>query len=235
MKTKLFAILAVVILFLAATAQAYPNWDIYSDTDIYSGTYGLINVYDTPPDNTTVNMYGGLADYIGTHDSSTLNMFDGHTELQAMDTSTINISGGEVSLALAWQYGEINISSNAQINGVDSRNFSVISIYGGNVELIGALDSGTVNLYGGDVTNKIYASDYSQINIYGHDLFKTDSGGTYGYGQLYGFLMDETYVCVDLANQEAYDHINLIPEPSTLTLFGINSLILLRRKGSKNK
>ncbi|MHC4069449.1 MAG: hypothetical protein ACYSR8_07725 [Planctomycetota bacterium] len=83
-------------------------------------------------------------------------------------------------------------------------------MYGGIVEDIGATGSGTVNLYAGYVLERLYASGSSIINIYGHDLFKTSTGGAYGYGEVYGYLTDDTYISVNLNNIEAYLHINLI-------------------------
>jgi len=229
MKTKLFTILAVIVLLRAANVQAVPNWDIYSDTDIYSGKYGLINIYDTPPEHTTVNMYGGSADYIGTHDSSTLNMYGGQADVRVWDTSVINISGGVLSLAETWQYGEMNISGSSQVGAIGVRNFGIVDMYAGVVNRIAVLESGEVNIYGGQLIEWINIIDTGEVNVYGHDLVKTNSGGAYGYGQLYGYLMDETYIFVDLANSEAYDHINLIPEPTTFILLALATLFIRRK------
>ena len=86
LSARIVFLFALVLILLAATSQALAGWDIYHDTDIHSGTYGLIDIYDSPPDNTTVNFYGDLADYIGTHDSSTLNFFSGEAEIGAFKT-----------------------------------------------------------------------------------------------------------------------------------------------------
>ncbi len=62
MKTKVIkTILVILILCGVNPAQAATVWDINEDTDIYSGFYPLINIYDTPQDHTTVNMYGGTS------------------------------------------------------------------------------------------------------------------------------------------------------------------------------
>jgi len=217
-------------ILLAATSQALAAWDIYHDTDIHSGTYGLIDIYDSPPDNTTVNFYGDLADYIGTHDSSTLNFFSGEAELQAMDTSAMNISGGDISLMLARHESKIDVSGSTNINNLGSEDFSKINIMGGTINEMAAVDSGIINLYGGELIEGIYATDFGQINVYGHDLVKTTSGGYYGYGQLYGYLTDETYICVDIFDLGTHDHIYLIPEPTTLALFVVGILVLLQKK-----
>jgi len=240
MKTKLFTILVVTVLLGAANVPAYPNWDIYNDTDIYDGNYGLINIYDTPPDHTTVNMYGGSADFISTYDASTFNVMGGSSDIEALDFSVINVSGGDIGYIKAWSYATVNFFDNDGSTSLGAEDFANIYVKGGNIGNLHAHQSGVIYVYAGYMSghagaaSSITADDFSAINIYGHDLFKTSSGGTYGYGQVSGFLMDDTYICVDLYNPEAYLHVNLIPEPATFILFGIGSLILLRKKNSEN-
>ena len=61
MKTKIMTILVVVKLLIVSQVQAI-DVDIYSDTVIQEGDYydTVVNVYDTPPDHTTVDMTGGF-------------------------------------------------------------------------------------------------------------------------------------------------------------------------------
>ncbi|MHC4069448.1 MAG: hypothetical protein ACYSR8_07720 [Planctomycetota bacterium] len=58
-----FLFAPVLILLSPLTSQTLGSWEIYHDTDITSGNYGLIDIYDTEPNHTTVNFYGDLADY----------------------------------------------------------------------------------------------------------------------------------------------------------------------------
>ena len=229
-----FLFVPVLILLSFLTSQTLGSWEIYHDTDITSGSYGLIDIYDTEPDHTTVNFYGDLADYIGTHDSSTLNFFGGEAELQAMDTSFINVSGGTLSSVWAWDDAIVNFSDTSEATALSARNSSTINMTGGTVEGVAGRNYGIVNLHAGVISDYISAHDSSVINIYGNDLVKTSSGGTYGYGQVYGFWIDDTSFLIDLGNAEAYEHINLIPEPTTFTLFVIGSLVLLRKNNYIN-
>ena len=229
-----FLFLTIGFVFIAAVSQAQASWEIYNDTDIHSGTYGLIDIYDSPPDNTTVNFYGDLADYIGTHDSSILNFFSGEAELQAMDTSTINISGGTLSSVWAWDDAIVNFSETSEATALSARNSCTINMTGGTIEGVAGRNYGIVNLHAGVISDYISAHDSSVINIYGNDLVKTSSGGTYGYGQVYGFWIDDTSFLIDLGNAEAYEHVNLIPEPTAFTLFVIGSLVLLRKNNYIN-
>ena len=233
MKTKIFAILTVLLL-LGAVASAYPNWDIYDDTDIYDGNYGLINIYDTPPNSTTVNMYGGFADYISAYDESTLNFFGGNADIEAFENSNVSITGGSVGILRSSNNSVISFSGAADSESIRLQHVGVCDINGGTTENIVTTDFSIVNWNGGDITDYISAYDSSIINIYGYDLFINQAGGSYGYGQVYGYLTDDTYISVDLYNSEAYDHINLIPEPATFVLFGIGSLMLFLKNNSKN-
>lgn len=234
MKNINFIILTVIILCGVCPVKSYAVWDIYSDTNIYSGYYDYINIYDTPPDHTTVNMFGGSSDYITTYDESTLNFYDGHSDVGASDYSTINIFGGTRNGAGAYNYGTVNFSENATSTYLAAYDHGYVAMTGGIVDAIGASYWGIVDIYAGNVLESLWATDSGFINIYGHDLFKTDSGGTFGYGRVYGYLTDDTYIDVDLSNSDAYSHINLIPEPTTFVLFGIGSLILLRKNNSEN-
>lgn len=227
MKTKLFTILAGLILFGAC--KAYANWNIYSDTDIHDGNYGLINIYDTPPNSTTVNMYGGLADYISTFDSSTLNFHGGNAEVGAFGTSMINILGGNVEHATTSGNGTIYFLGSDYTDSLVASDFGVVFMESGILERIIGENLGVANLYGGVVSDYITAHDSSTINVYGYDLVKTVSGGTYGDGQISGFWMNDEAFIINLRGQETFGNVNLIPEPSSLILLTLGALALRRK------
>jgi hypothetical protein len=55
MKKKTTLLLAILFCILTTTIPALPiDIDIYSDTTISGGEYGTINVYDSPPKQTTI-------------------------------------------------------------------------------------------------------------------------------------------------------------------------------------
>ena len=68
------------------------------------------------------------------------------------------------------------------------------------------------------------------MNVYGYDLVLTSSGGSAGYGTLVGYLQDGSRIDVYFGNPEAYLHINLIPEPSVLSLLALGLFGLSRKK-----
>jgi len=238
MKTKVFSIL-VVVLFTASSLYALPDKIFTSSGYIYPGDeWNIVRIYN---DDTVVSMLGGRADFISTYDASTLNVVGGNSDIEALDFSVINMSGGDIGYIKARNYTTVNFFGSDDSTSLGAEDFANIYVMGSNIGNLHAHQSGVIYVYAGymsghaGATSSIVADDFSAINICGYDLVKTDFGGTYGYGQVYGYLTDDTYICADLYNPEAYSHINLIPEPATFVLFGIGSLILLRRKDSKNQ
>ncbi|UCF42783.1 MAG: hypothetical protein JSV99_09360 [Planctomycetota bacterium] len=201
------------ILLSSSSAQAADVWNITEDTDIYSGFYDFINIYDTPPDNTTVNMYGGASDYITTYDESTLNFFGGQAEVGACDYSIINISGGTLNGAEAYNYGIVYFSGSAVSNRLISSDFGIINMTGGTVGRIGVGGSGVVNVYMGNITDKISAGGSSIINLYAYDFNYDPSGGIYDGGKITGYwILDDSYFDIDLYGSDTFSHIYVIPK-----------------------
>ena len=138
MKTKIIKILAAVMLLPVSQVQAI-DVDFYSDATIEDlDVYGIVRIYDTPPDWTTVDMYGGSVESLRTYDSSTANIHDGLvlSEIRTANLSVINIQGGNVTLDFLAVGGS-----------------STLNIYGGGFYVgnsPGFSDSSTVNIYGYD-------------------------------------------------------------------------------------
>jgi hypothetical protein len=218
----------------ASIAHAAINWEVYSDATMGPGdNYGFVDVYDTPPDNTTLEVTGGSA-YIVAHDQSTVDIFGGGiSNLDNNDLSTSNIYGGQI-------YGEIwarnqstvNIT-NGLVNWVNGFDQSLIDISGGDIFALKAIGDSEINISGGQITERIIAEEYSTINFYGYGFNYNPTGGEWNGGQLTGFWSDDTPFSIDLNNWDdiTFEHVNLytIPEPTTLLLFGLGGLLLRRR------
>ena len=136
MKTKIITILAAVMLLLSSQVQAI-DIDFYSDATIEDGdVYDIVSVYDTPPNYTIVDMYGGsvitlrtyhlsianihggeIAGSIETRNSSTMNIHDGSITLDYLsvsDSGTLNVHGGDLNVGNAPYFSE---SSTVNIYG----------------------------------------------------------------------------------------------------------------------
>ncbi|MHC4478553.1 MAG: PEP-CTERM sorting domain-containing protein [Planctomycetota bacterium] len=228
MKTKLSV--GVILLVLVTCGQAYAVGDkiFTSSGQILPGEeWNNVSIYN---DDTVVDMLGGNVDSMGSHDASTLNVFDGFVStLVALEFSRINVSGGHVQGLSALDWATVIFSGTASVVSLSASGESGLAqMVGGTAEYVRAGDSGTLELYGGLVSDSLNAFGSSAVYIFGYDLVKTSSGGAYGYGQVYGAWLDQTPFNIDFSTQETYLHVNLVPEPSSLLLLA-GGLLLLRR------
>ncbi len=231
MKTKVITILAAVMLIPVSQVQAV--LDIYSDAVIQEGDYYdmVVNVYDTPPDHTTVDMTGGFVHNLRPYDSSIINMTGGEIRtLDAFNSSTANISGGDVRSVFTWDHATTNLYDGGAVFSLGAGISGTINMMGGTTEYLHAGGSCTFNLYGGAVTDSLNAWDFATVNIYGYGFDYDPSAGNYNGGQLTGLWFDDTTFTIDLYDPVTYDHINLVPEPSSLILFALGALLLRRKK-----
>jgi hypothetical protein len=171
-----------------ATTMAFYSDGVIQDGDVYD----IVEVYDTPPAQTTVDMTGGDIGEphypdspdsgIFTYDASTLNMSGGDAcHLYTHDSSTVNISGGVVedvylmfeTIVAGYDSSVINVYDGGLIAGAPNLAFfelfdsSELNVYGGTVgPCLCTRDSASVNVYGGKLWN-LMISGWSSVNIYG--------------------------------------------------------------------
>jgi hypothetical protein len=132
-----FALSSLVVLFGISEVQAVDVY-FYSDAVIKDGdVYTNVFIYDTPPDRTIIDMFGGSVYRFRTYDSTIINIYGGELEkrIDMWHSSTLNIYSGTVFL------------DNPGISGA-----STLNIYGGDI-FMGAPKAGgssTINVYGYD-------------------------------------------------------------------------------------
>jgi hypothetical protein len=251
MKTKIFLIIATVTLLGMSEVWAIEDITFTSDGVIKEGDeYANVFIYDTPPHRTTVSMFGGWASFIQSYDSSIFNMFGGTAEacaynqstfnvgggtiytLNSYNSSNVNVFGGQVNHLTAYDTGTVDVWNNGIVGVMRARNSGVVNVGGGILGLISASNFGTVNLLGGVVDDYLAASDSGIINVYGHNLAKVPSGGHYGFGFVSGEWTDGTGFNIDLSGPDTYSRVVLyeIPEPATVLLIAMGSIICLRKR-----
>ena len=222
-----------VLLCCGGLAQAGTYKNFYSDGTVQAGeTWTNINIYDTPPAHTTVTMNGGsVTDSMGVFDAATFNMNSGHVGgLNAYELSMVNISGGSVSGLSLYNNATATLSQSGSISTANALNSGIFNMNGGTIGFLGANESSILNLRGGTITDSLGANSSAKINVFGYDLAKTNSGGTYGAGQVTGFWQNGSPFTINLTFVEAYSHINLIPEPTTLLLFGAGAFLFRKSR-----
>lgn len=210
MKRKLIlscATMAIVVLLWGSVVCGNTVKIFYSDGVIQQGeSYERVEVYDTPPLRTTVDVYGYILDHLLTYDASTVNLWgDGRSSgalidgaISVYNSSTLNFRGGvwtaDWGYLLALDSSTVNVYDG--IVGLTSMaNFAIgdrstANIYGGGgMAPYVTYDLGTINIYGG-VVNTLGVCDLSVANIYGGEI-----------GSRWGFEVGESAI----ANIYGYD------------------------------
>jgi len=215
--------------FVCQTTQAAENKFFYSDGNIMPGEqWENVLVYNN---GTTVNMSGGTVDGIGTHNASTLNISGGNAStVEALDFSTINVTGGNIYGLMSRNNGIITLSGDAYVGSLVAYDFGTILINSGLIDFLSAAGNGKINLYGGKINDSLSVGESTIVNIYGNDLVKIQTGGRFGFGYVHGFWHGSEEFTIDLTGSDTYSHINLVPEPMSLLLFGCSAIILRRKR-----
>jgi hypothetical protein len=181
------AYVAISVVLYATASHAGIEKVFTSDGVIQTGDiYDKVEVRDTKPLRTVVNMKGGFIDSPGmfTYDSSFVNILDGVVLfLHTYNSSTVNVRGGSIgrdasgagTVVTAKDLSVINVYEGGRVAGgtggaCELYDLSTMNVYGGGVGLFWtAHDYSVVAIYDGFVSD-ITASDRSTVNIRGGSI-----------------------------------------------------------------
>jgi len=218
-------------------------------------TYDGIDVINTPPHTTTVtvlggtttslrvldsavaNIYGGTILSLGAKNQGTLNVFglDSSLAIGVQDSARINLYGDAHQSVYAIQGSNVSMYPGSAVGSLEIQGEATGTIYGGTVNnVLGVQGLGNLRLYKVEVSNYLIAGDSSTVEIYGSDFTYDPTGGQRGVGLIQGFWLDGTPLSISLSRgpdgtTDTHSHIAFLPEPSTLVLLALGSLLAMRR------
>lgn len=96
MKTGIKILVLVVLSctsIVCATDITFTSSETIQENNVYNAVY----IYDTPPNQTIINMTGGEVGSVGLNNSSVFNLYDGILwNLSTFDNTTVNLYGGSI-------------------------------------------------------------------------------------------------------------------------------------------
>jgi hypothetical protein len=136
------------------------------------------------------------------------------------------------------EYGEIFMQNDAvadilggSIIKLETWDFSLANIYAGEIDWLFTNESSIINIYGGKLDWLGSWTD-SSVNVYAYDVvYHPTGGGVYGNKA----WIEGTYFIENIPfsflfyNEEAYSHVNIVPEPSTFFLLCLGYMLVRRR------
>jgi len=176
---------------------------------------------------------------------TTANLLSGNSvyDLKAYDHSLINISGGLANNGiLAYDFSEVYITDGGipSYHALEAYHSSKIYMSGGEIGgHLYACNNSNVYISGGTIDEEIRAYDSSTITFIGNDF--VFGGVNVGYGEYDTGGLDWVRAPLSwtLSNGDQFNYvvyfesdstIVLIPEPATLLLLGLGTLVLRKSK-----
>ena len=256
--TFVCAFVVIVVAFRGAKADAV-LYDVifYDDATVRSGEYYTsVTVHDSPPESTTIEFYG-RGDALFTYDSSSVNVHDGGSfgenwgtyESELFDSSIVNVYqgggfyGGSASRLDLYESSTLNVDEGVIWSFLFLHDCSTVNLYGALFLGFGLFDTSTLNIYGGYISTffgNSWAEPTATVNIYGSALdyepkarwgYLDDPADGWWISKLTGHTLDgEPFTYWGIPDPSTNPNVNLIPEPGSIFLLGMGSLVLLRKR-----
>lgn len=203
MRKEILVIAGIVLLISAVTTQAEIIWDsghhVFSEG---SETHIYMN------NDASADIIGGD---IG--------------ELYMYDFTESDITGGHIGALLCDDSSYAYIHDSSSISLIRPNHSSVVDIYDGTINDVLAIGSSITNIHGGSLYI-LDARESSIVNLYTIVYDFDPSGGFYGAGLLTGEWIGSGASFSINFDDGTIDHVNFVPEPATILLFGMGGLIL---------
>ena len=134
-------------------------------------------------------------------------------------------------------YGEIYIYNDVtvdifggQIYRLETYDVTLTNWYDGEMIALWILGDSTVNIYGGSL-ERFDPRENAVLNLYAYDVIHHATGGYWGRGWLEGkYISDDSSFSFDLYDLDSLSHINVVPEPSILSLLCLGALFLRKKR-----
>jgi len=157
-------------------------------------------------------------------------------EIDMINGATADITGGEIGMILSYDNCGLNVYDNSIIDLVKPFDTSSVNIYGGEINSLFTVGNSITNIYEASI-NFVTAVDASTINMYVENYNWNPTGGQWGDGLLTGTWLNSTETfSIEILNLNSINHVNFIPEPSTMLFFAFgSSLLAVKRRKPKMK
>jgi hypothetical protein len=105
------------------------------------------------------------------------------------------------------------------------------NIYNGDIEWLFTQGNTIVNIHAaGDTLEMFAAGNNSIANLYAYDVTYHSTGGLSGDGWIEGtYYTNDAPFSFSFYNVVSYQHLNIIPEPTTVLLFALGVLLVRKR------
>jgi len=130
-----------------------------------------------------------------------------------------------------WMYNDCTLDIfGGDIGRLATFDMTLTNWHGGSMIELWMNDNSIANIYGG-LLNRFDPGENAALNLFAYDVQYHPTGGYWNGGWIEGkYCSDDTYFDFDIPGQYAISHINIVPEPTTLMLFGLGGLFLRKKR-----